>query len=86
MPLHLLLVLCAQAILFLIWIVWVFRWLFDIRADAVARSGQTVPGPSTTWQAFRQGFTAPRYASQRWRLGLLTLPLLALSLLVPFII
>lgn len=86
MPLHLLLVLGAQAILFLIWIILAFRWLFDIRADAVARSGQTVPGPSATWQAFRHGFTAPRYASQRWWLGLLTLPLLALSLLVPFII
>lgn len=86
MPLHLLLVLGAQAILFLIWIISAFRWLFDIRADAVARSGQTVPGLSATWQAFRHGFAAQRYASQRWRLGFLTLPLLTLSLLVPFII
>ena len=85
MPLPLLLVLCAQAITFLIWIIWAFRWLFDVRADAVARSGHTVPGLSATLLAFRHGFAAPRYAAQRRQLALLTLALLALGLLVPFI-
>ncbi|WP_323013291.1 hypothetical protein [Devosia sp.] len=73
--------LAFQAIVFAVWIVIAFRWLFAMRADAVAESGRTLPGLGPTLRAFREGFTGARYARQRLWLGVSTVLLLAVSYL-----
>lgn len=73
--------LVVQAIVFTIWIVIAFRWLFAMRADAVAESGRSLPGLGPTLRAFREGFSGVRYARQRLWLGVSTLLLLASSYL-----
>jgi|GEM_PF-1295250 len=71
--------LIVQGLVFLVWAVLAFRWLFALRAEAVALSGRTLPNMATQWRVFRAGFTHPRYHRQRVQLGVLTVVLLALS-------
>lgn len=73
--------LAFQAAIFLIWGFLAFRWLFALRADAVAESGTTFPGPVSTLRAFRGGMVERRYAKDRIRLGILTLILLSSSII-----
>lgn len=69
----------VQGVLFAAWTVLAFRWLFAIRAQAVAESGSSVPGPGATLRAFRWGFVAPQLGRQRLWLAVLTLALLLAS-------
>lgn len=69
-----------QGTIFLIWIFLAFRWLFALRADAVAESGTALPGPGWAFRAFRGGLVDKRYAKDRLWLGILTLALLGSSL------
>lgn len=71
--------LSVQAVLFAAWTVLAFRWLFAIRAQAVAESGSSVPGLGATLRAFRWGFIAPQLGRQRLWLAGLTLALLLAS-------
>lgn len=73
--------LVVQGALFLLWAFLAFRWLFALRADAVAESGKAFPGPAATLRAFSRGLTDARYAKERLRLGILTPLLLGLSAL-----
>lgn len=73
-------ILVLQFIVFLIWAFLAFRWLFALRADAVAESGSAFPGPGSQLRAFRGGLVDERYAKDRVRLVILTLILLTLSL------
>lgn len=77
-------VLVVQGVAFLVWAFLAFRWLFAMRADAVARSGQTLPNMATQLQVFRDGFVEPRYRSHRVRLLLATAVLVALTVLSAF--
>lgn len=77
--------LALQAVVFLIWILLAFRWLFALRADAVAESGSLLPGPGPVLRAFRGALLDERYAKERVRLGALTLILLASSSLIHFL-
>lgn len=78
-------VLALQVIIFAIWMVIAFRWLFAMRADAVAESGRSLPGLGPTLRAFREGFTGARYARQRLWLGVTTLLLLTTSYLTSLV-
>lgn len=71
--------LSVQGLVFAAWAVLAFRWLFAIRAQAVAQSGSSLPGLGATLGAFRWGLRAPELARQRLWLGLLTLALLLAS-------
>lgn len=73
--------LTIQGAVFLIWIFLAFRWLFALRADAVAESGTALPGPYWALRAFRGGLVDKRYAKNRLWLGILTLALLGSSLI-----
>lgn len=73
-------ILVLQFIVFLIWAFLAFRWLFALRADAVAESGSAFPGPGSQLRAFRGGLVDERYAKDRVRLVILSLILLTLSL------
>ena len=73
-------ILVLQFIVFLIWAFLAFRWLFALRADAVAESGSAFPGPGSQLRAFRGGLVDERYAKDRVRLVILPLILLTLSL------
>lgn len=72
--------LILQGMVFLIWTFLAFRWLFALRADAVAESGTALPGLRWTLRAFRGGLVDKRYARDRLWLGILTLILLSSSL------
>ena len=80
MPLFSIALLTVQGAVFLVWIVLAFRWLFALRADAVAESGTALPGPYWALCAFRGGLVDNRYAKNRLWLGILTLALLGSSL------
>lgn len=71
--------LAFQLSVFLVWAFLAFRWLFALRADAVAESGSAFPGPGAQLRAFRGGLVDERYAKARFRLGVLTLILLGSS-------
>lgn len=73
--------LALQFVVFLIWAFFAFRWLFALRADAVAESGSVFPGPGSQLRAFRGGLVDERYARDRVRLVILTLILLSSSLI-----
>lgn len=73
--------LAFQGAVFLIWGFLAFRWLFALRADAVAESGTVFPGPVSTLRAFRGGMVERRYAKDRIRLSILFLILLSSSLI-----
>ena len=73
-------ILVLQFIVFLIWAFLAFRWLFALRADAVAASGTALPGPGWAVRAFRSGLVDKRYARDRLWLGILALVLLSSSL------
>jgi hypothetical protein len=70
--------LIAEGIVFAAWAVVAFRWLFALRADAVAMSGSSFPGLRSTLRAFRGGLSDPRYRRHRLFLFLATLALLAM--------
>ena len=72
--------LILQGMVFLIWMFLAFRWLFALRADAVAESGTALPGPRWVLRAFRGSLVDERYARDRLWLGILTLLLLGSSL------
>lgn len=74
--------LTIQSVVFLAWIALAFRWLFALRADAVAESGTALPGPRWAIRAFRGELVAKCYARDRLWLGILTLILLGLSLIL----
>ncbi|WP_412051087.1 hypothetical protein ACK6D9_06670 [Hoeflea sp. Naph1] len=73
--------LAIQGSVFLVWTVLAFRWLFALRADAVAISGRTLPNMSATFEAFRGGLVDPRYRRYRLGFSVLTALLMALSAL-----
>ena len=78
--------LAFQAAAFIVWTVMVFRWLFALRADAVAESGSAMPGLAPTLRAFRGALVDARYAKERVRVGFLTLLLLVGSSFAPFVL
>lgn len=80
MPPFSIMLLVFQGVVFLIWMFLAFRWLFALRADAVAASGTVLPGPSWAFRVFRSGLVDKRYATDRFWLGILTLVLLGSSL------
>jgi hypothetical protein len=69
-----------QGVVFLIWIFLGFRWLFALRADAVAESGATFVALGASLRAFRRGLVDGRYAKDRVRLGILTIALVGATL------
>ena len=69
-----------QGMVFVIWMFLAFRWLFALRADAVAASGTVLPGPGWAVRAFRGGLVDKRYAKGRLLLGISTVVLLNSSL------
>ncbi|MFC0281099.1 hypothetical protein ACFOHK_15710 [Falsigemmobacter intermedius] len=71
--------LVLQGLVFLLWAALAFRFLFTIRAEAVARTGTQWPGPLTTLQIFRDALRDPRHAITRRRLLILTLLLLGMT-------
>ncbi|WP_108483481.1 hypothetical protein [Oceaniglobus ichthyenteri] len=77
--------LILQGGVFLLWAVLAFRWLFAMRAEAVARSGRAFPGFSTQIAVFRKGLSHARYHRQRVRLIWLSAILFALSVVAPFV-
>ena len=81
MPAFTIVLLASQAAVFLVWTFLTFRWLFALRADAVAQSGTALPGPGSSLRAFRAGLTDERYAKDRFRLIILTLTLAGTSLI-----
>ncbi len=80
MPLTLVGLLILQGLLFLLWAITIFRWLFALRAEAIARDGTQWPGPRATLRAFRDGLTKPQHAAARRQLLILTLLLLATNI------
>jgi hypothetical protein len=81
MPILMPLFLAVQGAVFLVWAVLAFRFLFALRADAVAQSGRTLPSMATQLKAFRGGLIEQRYRRLRVRLMVLTALLIALSTL-----
>jgi hypothetical protein len=81
MPILMPLFLAVQGAVFLVWAVLAFRFLFALRADAVAQSGRSLPSMATQLRAFRGGLIEPRYRRHRVWLTALTALLLALSAL-----
>lgn len=73
--------LVLEAILFAFWVVAMFRTLFRLRRDAVAESGRAFPGPGAALDSFAGFFRRADYARDRRRIGMLTLLLLAVSVL-----
>ncbi len=69
-----------QGMVFVIWMFLAFRWLFALRADAVAASVTVLPGPGWAVRAFRGGLVDKRYAKDRLWLGISTVVLLSSSL------
>lgn len=62
----------VQGVVFAVWTVLMFRTLFRLRARAVARSGQAVPGLSATLEAYSAFLRLPEYRSDRRVLGAAT--------------
>ncbi len=62
----LMVLLIAQGLVFLVFIIASFQWLFALRYLAVSRSGSTLPGLGDTLSAFKAGLSEPRYARRRW--------------------
>lgn len=58
--------LVAQGLAFLVFIIAAFWWLLALRRLAVSRSGSTFPGLRDTLSAFGEGLSNPRYARLRW--------------------
>ncbi len=71
--------LVLQGLAFLVWSILAFRWLFAIRAQAVAQSGSSWPGAAVQLQAFRDGFLDSRYRDHRRWLLMATAVLLVLA-------
>jgi hypothetical protein len=71
----------VQGIVFLAWAFVAFRFLFRLRAHAVAASGRTFPPVAAQLDAFAAGARDPAFAADRRRLVLLTLAVLTLSVL-----
>lgn len=80
----LMLLLAVQAVIFSIWTVLAFRWLFAIRADAVAKSGSALPGLRATLAAFGGALREAHHAKSRLRFGAATAALFAITLLIPY--
>src|SRR5690554_3548816 len=78
--------LVVQGGVFLVWTVLAFRWLFALRADAVAISGRDIPSLTATLTAFRGGLVEPRYQRFRGVMAVLTACLLALSAFSFFVV
>jgi hypothetical protein len=74
--------LAVQAVTGLVWAFAAFRILFRLRTRAVQDSGQMFPGLRATLRTFAGFLTRPDDAPDRRRLGLLTLAMIALSILI----
>lgn len=68
-----------QGGIFLVWGVVALRWLFALRADAVAISGRVIPSLTATLTAFRGGLVEPRYQRYRGVMAVLTACLFVLA-------
>lgn len=75
-------IIAVQGGLFAVWAWTAFRILFRLSARMRAQSGQMLPGPRRTLQGFALFLRDPDHARDRRVLGLLTLALLASSILV----
>jgi hypothetical protein len=79
--------LVAQGLAFLVFIIAAFWWLLALRRLAVSRSGSTFPGLRDTFSAFGEGLSNPRYARLRWAIlcsaALLTASAPLVSILAP---
>ena len=69
-----------QGAVFLVWAVLAFHWLFALRAEAVAKTGQALPSMKAQLQAVRAGLVEPRYHGHRIRLLIATGVLMTLTL------
>lgn len=76
-------VLAVQVIIFLVFTLCAFRWLFALRRDAVARSGNSFPGLGAVVWAFREGLRDPRYSRLRTGVAVSTLLLIGTAFIVP---
>jgi hypothetical protein len=72
--------LVLQGAAFLVWAALAFHWLFALRAEAVAKSGRTLPGMGAQLAAFRAGLVEPRYRRHRIKLLIATGVLMTLTL------
>ena len=70
--------LTLQGVVFATWTFLAFRFLFALRRDAVASSGQLIPGLRATLSSFRGGLVDPRYRDERIRLAVVTVVMFAL--------
>lgn len=75
-----------QALVFLAFVFLAFRWLFALRAIAVAKSGRSMPGLGATLAAFRQGLTDKQFAKLRWGIVICVFAVLILAGLIPFLL
>ena len=71
----------VQGAVFLVWAVATFRFLFRLRAHAVAASGRVFPPVAAQLDAFAAGTRDPAFGPDRRRLLLLTVAVLTLSVL-----
>lgn len=75
--------LLVQALVFALWAVQAFGTVWRLAAKARRDSGLAFPGPTVMLAVFRDFVTLPEFRTARWRLGILTLVLLGLSVLSP---
>lgn len=78
--------LTIQGVIFLFWAALAFRTLFRLRAIAVADTGRAFPGMRAQIAAFGVFVRGPEFRSARRRLGILTLAMIGLSALAPFVL
>lgn len=74
-------ILGLQAVLFLIWAIWAFVILFQLRRRGADKTGSMFPGPLTFIDVTRDWLADPACRMQRIRFAFLTVILLAISAL-----
>lgn len=77
--------LALTALVFIAWAVTLFRTLFVIRRRASQRTGASLPGPIETLREWRLWLGDPMTRTDKLRLLLLTIAMLALSVLNAFV-
>ncbi len=73
--------LILQGVVFLVWAVLAFATLFQLRKRAADRTGHMFPGPIAFITEMQFWLADPDHARLRWALLLMTVLLLALSVL-----
>jgi len=55
----------AMGLIFVVWAVFLYRFLLALQRDAQAASGRSLPDPGSAFSAFTNGLGNPRYRRQR---------------------